>query len=151
MMDSIDYKILQILQEDGRIPMTKLAKEICLSTPATIERVKKLEANGVITGYKAVVNPNKIGLNFNAFVLTTASLEKRDICTRFVQQDPRVLQAYRVTGRFTGCMKVACSNEESFLDLLHNFYDFGVYETYMIVENLRKREIALPPPEEIEE
>lgn len=147
-MDEIDYKILEILQKDGRMPMTKLAKQICLSTPATIERVRKLEDSGVITGYKAVVNPDKIGCNFNAFVLTTASLENRDLCTRFVEEDPRVLQAYRVTGRFTGCMKVACKDEESFLDLLHNFYDFGIYETYMIIDDLRGEEIAVPPTEE---
>lgn len=55
-MDSIDEKILSILQQDARISMRNLAKEIPMSVPATCERVRKLEDSGIITGYTVKVN-----------------------------------------------------------------------------------------------
>lgn len=140
-MDSTDYKILNILQQNGRISMSKLAKEVSLSIPSTIERVKKMEESGIILGYSAKINPSKLGRNYNAIVLSSATLENRDKCTKLVTEDSRVVQAYRLTGRFTGCMKISCENEESFLDLLNKFYTFGIYETYMIVDTIKDNSI----------
>lgn len=68
-MDSIDEKIIQILQKDGRISMQKLAKELPMSVPATCDRVRKLEDYGVIEGYSAVVDYTKVGKSINAFIL----------------------------------------------------------------------------------
>lgn len=139
-MDKTDYKIIQILQEDGRISMTKLSQMVNLSTPSTIERVKKLENSGVIMGYSAQIDPIKLGRKFNAFVLTSATVENREKCMRFVESDSRILQAYRMTGRFTGCMKISCESEEDFHDLLDTFYKFGTFETYMITKELREHQ-----------
>lgn len=70
-LDSIDLKILQILQSEGRIPITQLSAQ--LDTPhATIrDRIRKMEADGVIEGYQAVVNPDQVGLPITGFVQIT--------------------------------------------------------------------------------
>ena len=60
-MDITDYKIIEILQEEGRISMKDLGKIVGLTSPAVSERVKRLEEAGVIEGYKAIVNPNALG------------------------------------------------------------------------------------------
>ncbi len=67
-MDITDAKILEILQEDGRISMKELGKRVALTSPAVSERVKRLEENGVITGYKAIVNPILLGLNVSVII-----------------------------------------------------------------------------------
>lgn len=67
-MDATDFKILEILQSDGRISMKKLADQINMSTPATTERVRKLEENQSIVGYKAIIRPDLVGREVSAFI-----------------------------------------------------------------------------------
>ena len=67
-MDITDYKIINILQEDGRISMKDLGKIVGLTSPAVSERVKRLEESGVIQGYKAIVNPDKLGRVIKSFI-----------------------------------------------------------------------------------
>ena len=76
-MDATDFKILEILQSDGRIAMKKLAEQINMSTPATIERVKKLEENQGIVGYKAIIRPDRVGREVSAFVLVDIHRDQR--------------------------------------------------------------------------
>src|SRR5215217_4932958 len=66
-----DAKILTVLQRDGRRPYADLGSEVGISGPSAHERVKKLEARGVITGYSAVVDPAAVGLNILAFAWIT--------------------------------------------------------------------------------
>ena len=60
-MDVTDYRIIEILQKDGRISMKDLGKIVGLTSPAVSERVKRLEESGVIEGYRAIVNPDALG------------------------------------------------------------------------------------------
>ena len=68
MLDQIDLKILSILQNDGRRRLADIADEVELSAPAVMERVKKLEASGVIRGYHALVDGKKVGKDITAFI-----------------------------------------------------------------------------------
>ena len=73
-LDRIDRKILDILQREGRLPMTELAQRIGLSTSPCSERVRRMERDGVITGYHARVSPRALGKNLLVFVeITLAS------------------------------------------------------------------------------
>ena len=67
-MDVTDYRIIEILQKDGRISMKDLGKIVGLTSPAVSERVKRLEESGVIEGYKAIVNPDALGRVIKAFI-----------------------------------------------------------------------------------
>ena len=66
--DSFDDKILAILQRNGRISMAELGRQVHLSQPAVTERVRKLEESGVITGYRAVVDLEKLGYGIRAII-----------------------------------------------------------------------------------
>ncbi len=72
-MDATDYKIIQILVEDGRISMKELARKVSLSPPAAAERVKRLEDSQIISGYKAVIDYGKLGKNINVLILSLES------------------------------------------------------------------------------
>lgn len=93
-MDSIDEKIIQILQKDGRISMQKLAKELPMSVPATCDRVRKLEDYGVIEGYSAVVDYTKVGKSINAFILCSLRIGELSSNIRWVQRTPAIVSAY---------------------------------------------------------
>ena len=68
-MDHIDNKILSILHENARITISEMSRLIVMSQPAVTERLRKLEEQGVITGYRAVLAPSKLGKYTTAFVL----------------------------------------------------------------------------------
>ena len=103
-MDEIDQSILNQLQENARVSMTELGKQIGLSTPATNERVKKLEDKEIIKGYRAIIDPKKIDKNVTAFILfdTKQGKKFRDFC----QEHPLVVECHRLAGQFSYLVKV---------------------------------------------
>jgi DNA-binding Lrp family transcriptional regulator len=116
-MDEIDKSILIQLQENGRISMTELGKKVGLSIPAVKERVNKLEDKEIITGYRAVINEQKIDKNVTAFILydTTRCKEFREFC----KEHPNVIECHRLAGQFSYLVKVVTESVhtlEKFID-----------------------------------
>jgi Lrp/AsnC family leucine-responsive transcriptional regulator len=77
-VDVTDYKILEILLEDGRIPMKELAQRVSLSAPAAAERVKRLEEEDIITGYKAKINYAKLGKKINVLINVSINVQRSE-------------------------------------------------------------------------
>lgn len=119
MTDQVDLKILCILQENGRARLADIADEVELSAPAVMERVKKLEAGGVIKGYHAVVDAKKVGKDITAFIGVSIG-HQRDINGFAVQmvQYPDVLECHHVTGEESFILKVKSANTASLERLL---------------------------------
>ena len=100
-MDAIDRKILAELQEDGRLSVTDLSAKVGLSLSPCHRRLRELERAEVITGYRAVVDPESVGLAFEALVFVTMRQEDRDTLLAFEQavaRIPNVLRAQRLFG-----------------------------------------------------
>lgn len=100
-MDSLDRKILAELQSDGRLSLTDLASRVGLTLSPAHRRVRDLERSGAITGYRAIVNPAAIGLQFEALVFVTMRQEDRETLLSFetaAAAIPHVLQAQRLFG-----------------------------------------------------
>ncbi|MBR3063481.1 MAG: Lrp/AsnC family transcriptional regulator, partial [Exiguobacterium sp.] len=89
-MDEIDRHILELMQQQARISMTELGRQIGLSTPAATERVKRLEERGVITGYRAVINPEKMDKHVIAFILYDT--HRCEAFREFCRQQPSVIE-----------------------------------------------------------
>ncbi|MFG2041219.1 Lrp/AsnC family transcriptional regulator [Dactylosporangium sp. NPDC048998] len=100
-MDAIDRKILAILQEEGRLTVTELAARVGLSVSPCHRRLRELERDGTIRGYRAVVDADAVGLRFQALVFVTMRQEDRDTLLSFeaaVARIPNVVQAQRLFG-----------------------------------------------------
>ena len=100
-MDSIDRKMLALLQEDGRLTVTELATQIGLSLSPCHRRLRELERTGAIRGYRAVVDPDALGLKFHALVFVTMRQEDRETLLGFeaaVAAVPNVITAQRLFG-----------------------------------------------------
>ncbi len=136
-MDATDFKILEILQSDGRIAMKKLAEQINMSTPATIERVKKLEENQGIVGYKAIIRPDRVGREVSAFVLVDIHRDQRTDFYRYVKSSGSVIDAYELAGRYTALLYISCPDMEEFLKTVYDLYDMGNTETYVITDLIK--------------
>jgi DNA-binding Lrp family transcriptional regulator len=100
-MDDIDRKILAELQQNGRSTITELAQRVQLSVSPCHRRLRELERNGTIRGYRAVVAPEALGLTFQALVFVTMRQEDRETLLGFedaVARIPNVVQAQRLFG-----------------------------------------------------
>ena len=107
-IDRIDRKILRILQDDGRIANVALAKRVGLSATACLERVKKLEREGVIESYHARINPAKLGANLMVFVEITLSRTSADAFAEFsdaARKTEEILECHLVAGDFDFLIK----------------------------------------------
>src|SRR5277367_4400680 len=96
-IDDIDCEILAELQANARIAFAELGRRVGLSTPAVIERVKRLEENHIILGYRAMVDPAKVGLPVRAFVKVTIAGDRLTKFSALIKTLPEVLECHRVT------------------------------------------------------
>lgn len=120
-VDRVDWQILQELQEDARVTYTELGRRVGLTAPAVADRVRRLEEAGVITGYRAQVNLEKVGLPILAIVRMTSREGNCLRMAKLTQDLPEVLECHRVTGEVDYIAKLAFSSVshlETFTDRL---------------------------------
>jgi len=116
-LDKTDKKILTILQEDARITTKELSEKIHLSSTPVYERVKKLERNGVIEKYTAVINREKIGKGTTVFLMISLSSHAKDIVDSFrkrVMSFPEVMEFYYISGNYDSLIKIMIGDMNEF-------------------------------------
>jgi Lrp/AsnC family leucine-responsive transcriptional regulator len=113
-LNPIDYKLIDLLQKNARMTQSEMAAAVGLSQPAVAERLRKLEQEGVITGYVARINGRELGKDITAFIGVgiehpkhNARFEKR------IQELPDVLECHHVTGSDSYLLKVVTENTET--------------------------------------
>ncbi len=120
-IDRIDRNILTILQQEGRISYTELADRVGLSTTPCMERVKRLERDGFITGYHASVNPQMLNYNLLVFVEIALSYQSPDAFERFnraVSTLPYILECHLVSGDADYLLKARLHDMSQYRELL---------------------------------
>ncbi|GGQ51046.1 transcriptional regulator [Streptomyces griseorubens] len=105
--DATDWRILDVLQRDGRAGYAELARTVSMSASAVTERVRRLEEAGIIQGYAAVVDPERIGLPVLAFVRLRYPTGNYKPFHDLVAATPEILEAHHVTGDDCFVLKVA--------------------------------------------
>ena len=120
-LDRIDRKILDLLQRQGRISMTELAERIGLSASPCAERVKRMERDGVITGYHARVSPEALGKTLLVFVEIKLSAKSGDVFDKVRQEllhVPDVQECHLVSGDFDYLVKARLGGMDEYRSLL---------------------------------
>lgn len=106
-IDAVDQQLIGLLRENGRASYAELARQVGLSSPAVTDRVGKLEAAGVITGYRAVVDPQKVGLDVTAIIGVIESDEVDDVgLEEAMSAMPELEDCWRVAGSEGYVLKV---------------------------------------------
>ncbi|MFL1895637.1 Lrp/AsnC family transcriptional regulator [Aquimarina sp. 2-A2] len=122
-MDATDKAILLLLQKNGKITIKEIAERLNLTTTPIFERVKKLEREGFITSYKAMVDRKKVNLQLIIFCNVTLNLHQTDFLKKFekdIQQFPEVVECYHVAGMFDYLIKIYAKNMEEYQQFLSN-------------------------------
>lgn len=150
MLDHLDRRILALLQQDGRAAIVEIAETIGLSATATTERFKRLQREGVITGFRAIVAPGKVNRGLLVFIEVTLDKTTPDVFEKFaqaVQRTPDVLECHLVAGGFDYLIKTRVADMEAYRKLLvESIMPLpGVKETrtFAVMEEV-KREAAIP-------
>lgn len=132
-IDDIDCEILAELQANARIAFAELGRRVGLSTPAVIERVRRLEDSQVIMGYRAVVDPAKVGLPVRAFVKVTVAGDKLQKFASLVRDLPEVLECHRVTGAESFMVQIAVRDVRHMEQLIDSMMPYVATNTSMIL------------------
>lgn len=147
-MDAIDYQILQRMKENSRENATTIGNKINLSTSAVIERIKKLEASGIIKQYTAIIDHEQIGRDITAFISVRLEHPKyNDIFTEMVLKNDEIVECYYIAGDFDFMVKVITESRKGLEGVLNYIKGIdGVSLTRTIVVlSIIKNEVSLLP------
>ena len=151
-LDRIDRRILRALQQDGRITFSELAKRVGLSTSPCLERVRRMEREGVIAGYTTLLNPKFLNAELIVFVQIRLTRTSQDIFERFKQaaiEIEEVQECYLISGNFDYLIKARVSDMGAYRHFLGTTLlklpDVQESTSYAVME-LVKETLNLPMP-----
>ncbi len=130
-IDQFDQKILQLLQQDARISHAEIGRKVYLSQPAVSERIKRLEAAGVIRGYRADISPRALGYQITAMI--RISTQQGRPYAEYVASCPEIIDCYTVTGEDGAVMRVLATDVEHLQRLINELNAFGSTSTAIVL------------------
>lgn len=144
MMDDIDRKILSLLCSNARLPLKQIAEKVFLSSPAVSARIERLEAAGIISGYHATVNLEKIGYNIQAFVNVVLPPERQAEFHEFIIKTASVIECYHVAGAYSMLLKVCFADTAKLDAFVAAVQKFGNTQTQIVFsQTIARRDITL--------
>lgn len=143
-LDRTDRRILTLLQAEGRISTVDLAERIGLSPTSTSERLRRLQREGYVTGFRAMLDPHRVGLGLLVFVEVSLDKTTPDVFERFaaaVRRAPEVLECHMVAGGFDYLVKTRVADMAAYRRFLGDILLAlpGVKETrtYAVMEEVK--------------
>ena len=145
MLDRTDRRILECLQADGRISNVQLARRVNLTPTPCIERVKRLERQGYIKGYSAILNPEMVNAGLLVFVEIDLSHNSPDAFRRFREEArrlPEIMDCHLVSGNFDYLIKARVSDMKAYRELLGekilSLPDVKGSRSYVVMEEVKE-------------
>lgn len=148
LLDEVGWRILVELQEDGRLPFAELGRRVGLSTPAVIERVRRLEEAGIIKGYHAEVDPARIGRGIVAIIRLRGSNAETSLrIGRILASCPEVVEAHHLTGDDCFSCKIHVASVGELERVIGELAQYGNTTTSIVLSSPVARR-AFGPPEQ---
>ncbi len=147
-MDHIDIKILRYLTKDARMNASQISQKVNLSISAVIERMKKMEASGLIKGYTAVIDEKLAGFNVQAMI--SIRLEHPKYNQEFNRQmcsHERVMECFYITGDFDYIARIGVSSTDELTKVLHDIKQIpgvSLTRTYVVLDNIKQSTSVIP-------
>ena len=150
-MDTLDYKILECLKHNARQKASAIGEKINLSVSAVIERIRKLENAGIISGYTVEVDMKKLGQDVTAFMEIGLEHPKYyDSFTQAIKNNPNIISCYYLTGDYDFLIKIVTDSSDS-LEMLHRHLKSldGVQSTrtHIVLKNIKNDYVMIPESE----
>ncbi|MDD6038210.1 MAG: Lrp/AsnC family transcriptional regulator [bacterium] len=142
-LDSVDRKILHILQKNARTSLKDIASQVYLSSPATSARIEKLEREGYILGYHMSVNREKLGSRIKAFVRVKLVPSRKDAFLQMARNSYNVIECSCITGEYEMLLEVVSSSTQELESFVHEVQRYGKTHTQIVFSTvIEHREIC---------
>lgn len=135
LLDETGWRILEELQQDARLSYAELGRRVGLSSPAVMERVRRLEDAGIITGYRTMINLENIGLPIIAFVRVANAGNREKQLEEVVKTMPEVLEAHHVIGNDCFFIKVAAPTVKHLEKVLGTLGEYSQTTTSIVMSS----------------
>ena len=146
MIDEIDRKLLSELQSDARISYAELGRRVGLTTPAVIERVRKLEDAQIVTGYRAEIDPAKVGMPITAFIRMSITGVDYSHIIEVAEQSKEILECHRGAGGDSFIMRVVVSSVEHLQEVIDRLTPYGITTTTIVLSSpVKRRTVEIEP------
>ena len=143
-MDGLDKKILKSLQNNGRKKNTELARELNVSPSTMLDRVRRIEEQGIVRGYRADIDPDRLGLTVQAFISVNLDRHEADYIRKFekgIHSIPYIRACYHLSGRFDYLLHVAVRDLNRLGDLVKHSIaaipGVGRTETFLVFSDIK--------------
>jgi Lrp/AsnC family leucine-responsive transcriptional regulator len=131
-LDETSWRLLEELQADGRLSLAELGRRAALSPPAVAERLRRLEEGGVITGYRAVIDPRRLGYGLAALIRIRPAPRQLSTVAELARQTPEVVECHRVTGDDCFVMTAYVRDVEHLEQVIDGFALYGQTTTSIV-------------------
>ena len=131
-MDNVDRKIKKLLQENARMPLKAIAEAVYMSSPAVAARIERLEEAGILTGFHAFVDENRIGFPVKAFINLDMEPTQKSEFYPFIKSISNVLECDCVTGQYSMIIKVCYKDTTELDDFINDLQRFGKTSTQIV-------------------
>jgi Lrp/AsnC family leucine-responsive transcriptional regulator len=138
-LDSLNWKILDCLQQNARATNTEIGRRVGISSPAVSERIKKMEDSGVINSYKTIVSPFETGYQLKAIITLRAFMGKLRPFLEKVKTYDEVLNCYRITGNENFVMEVILKNQKHLEQFIDQLISYGETKTQIVLSHVVKQ------------
>jgi Lrp/AsnC family leucine-responsive transcriptional regulator len=146
-LDRTDWRLLAELQKDGRASFAELARAVAMSPSAVAERIRRLEEAGVIAGYRATVDPERVGLTVMAFVRLRYPTGNYRPFHAMLDTTPEIVEAHHVTGEDCFVLKVLARSMRHLEEVTGRISGLGAVTTSVVYSSpLSGRAVAEPTP-----
>ena len=135
LLDQIGWKLLHELQLNGRLSYAELGRRVGLTTPAVVERVRRMEEAGIIRGFHADVDPIKLGMPITAFIRMSVVGDVFTKIVAAVKNSPEVVECHRGTGADSFIMKVHVRSVEHLESLIDRLTPLGTTSTSIVLSS----------------
>lgn len=143
-IDDIDKKIISLLIRNARMPLKLLAEQVFLTSPTVSCRIKRLENKGIISGYKAIIDPAQLGYHIMAYVNLAMPPYKRDAFTAFIKECSNVQECYHVAGTYSMIIRVYFKSVMELNNFVTKLQDYGKTQTQIVLSTvINQREVGL--------
>ncbi|WP_281540661.1 Lrp/AsnC family transcriptional regulator [Maribacter aestuarii] len=144
-MDSINWKILEMLQENARVALKDIAAAVGLASPTVAERIQKLEDAGIIGSYNTKVNLDKLGYSLGVYISIKIRFGQTPRFEEFIPSVPEISECHKLTGRDCMLMKGHVRDAKHLEDLNSRLAAYGELTTSLILNSIVKNKVYQEP------